>query len=414
MSKKTPKTNEPEHKKTKYDLKMEARRKAEKKDKITSTIFRTVCITLLAAIVLTAGYFSVSMIVDIVNANNKPYVTVGDHSLSQVEYDYYFNSTVSNYLNTYSSFLSYMGLDTSVPYDEQQYSEDMTWQEYFEQSTVEQMKREFALLDDAAKNGFEYDTTDDYNSFLEQAKSAADTDKVSLQAYYKTMFGQYATAKNVKDYIRNTYIANAYYQKLLEDNKPSDDEVTSHYNDNKADYDQFAYYSFSFASSDYEDSSESIEAMAEEMKEKAAAGKDFETLCKEYAPDSKKDTYGAEDGSEASLTQGVTGSTQNSDFRSWLTDESRKAGDTVVIKNNDGSTYYVLKFVSRTYDDSCKDTISSSLASDVVSEYINGLTEAYTVTDLSGSIGYLNTEADTTDASSDSTEDASTDSSSEQ
>ena len=175
MSKKTPKTNEPEHKKTKYDLKMEARRKAEKKDKITSTIFRTVCITLLAAIVLTAGYFSVSMIVDIVNANNKPYVTVGDHSLSQVEYDYYFNSTVSNYLNTYSSFLSYMGLDTSVPYDEQQYSEDMTWQEYFEQSTVEQMKREFALLDDAAKNGFEYDTTDDYNSFLEQAKSAADT-----------------------------------------------------------------------------------------------------------------------------------------------------------------------------------------------------------------------------------------------
>ena len=34
MSKKTPKTNEPEHKKTKYDLKMEARRKAEKKDKI--------------------------------------------------------------------------------------------------------------------------------------------------------------------------------------------------------------------------------------------------------------------------------------------------------------------------------------------------------------------------------------------
>ena len=42
MSKKTPKTNEPEHKKTKYDLKMEARRKAEKKDKITSTIFRTV------------------------------------------------------------------------------------------------------------------------------------------------------------------------------------------------------------------------------------------------------------------------------------------------------------------------------------------------------------------------------------
>lgn len=414
MSKKPSKTNEPEHKKTKYDLKMEARRKAEKKEKVTATVFRTVCIALLAAIVLTAGYFSVTMIADIVNANNKPYLTVGDHTLSQVEYDYYYNSTISNYLNTYASFLSYMGLDTSVPYDEQQYSEDMTWQEYFEQTTIDQLKQEFALLDEAEKNGFEYDTTDDYNSFIDQAKSAADSDSVSLQAYYKTMFGQYATAKNMKPLIDNTYIANAYYQKLLDDNKPSDDEITSYYNDNKADYDQFAYYSFSFASSDYEDSTTSIDALAEEMKAKVDAGKDFETLCKEYAPDSKKDTYGAEDGSEASLTQGVTGSTQNSDFRSWLTDESRKAGDTVVIKNNDGSTYYVLKFVSRTYDDSCKDTISSSLASDAVSEYINGLTDAYTVTDLSGSIGYLNTEADTTDASSDSTEDASTDSSSEQ
>lgn len=414
MSKKPSKTNEQEHKKTKYDLKMEARRKAEKKEKVTATVFRTVCIALLAAIVLTAGYFSVTMIADIVNANNKPYLTVGDHTLSQVEYDYYYNSTISNYLNTYASFLSYMGLDTSVPYDEQQYSEDMTWQEYFEQTTIDQLKQEFALLDEAEKNGFEYDTTDDYNSFIDQAKSAADSDSVSLQAYYKTMFGQYATAKNMKPLIDNTYIANAYYQKLLDDNKPSDDEITSYYNDNKADYDQFAYYSFSFASSDYEDSTTSIDALAEEMKAKADAGEDFETLCKEYAPDSKKDTYGAEDGSEASLTQGVTGSTQNSDFRSWLTDESRKAGDTVVIKNNDRSTYYVLKFVSRTYDDSCKDTISSSLASDAVSEYINGLTEAYTVTDLSGNIGYLNTEADTTDASSDSTEDASTDSSSEQ
>ena len=414
MSKKPSKTNEQEHKKTKYDLKMEARRKAEKKEKVTATVFRTVCIALLAAIVLTAGYFSVTMIADIVNANNKPYLTVGDHTLSQVEYDYYYNSTISNYLNTYASFLSYMGLDTSVPYDEQQYSEDMTWQEYFEQTTIDQLKQEFALLDEAEKNGFEYDTTDDYNSFIDQAKSAADSDSVSLQAYYKTMFGQYATAKNMKPLIDNTYIANAYYQKLLDDNKPSDDEITSYYNDNKADYDQFAYYSFSFASSDYEDSTTSIDALAEEMKAKVDAGEDFETLCKEYAPDDKKDTYGASDGSEASLTQGVTGSTQNSDFRSWLTDESRKAGDTVVIKNNDGSTYYVLKFVSRTYDDSCKDTISSSLASDAVSEYINGLTEAYTVTDLSGNIGYLNTEADTTDASSDSTEDASTDSSSEQ
>lgn len=394
MSKNVPQTNETERKKTKYDLKMEARRKAAKKEKITATVFRTVCITLLAAIILTAGYFSVSTILDISHANSKPYVTVGDHTLSQVEYDYYFNSTVSNYLNSYGSFLSYMGLDTSLPYDEQDYSEDMTWQDYFEELTVEQMQREFALLDEAAANNFEYDTTEDYNSFLESAKEAADTEEVSLNTYYKVLFGSYATTKNVKPYIDNTYISNAYYQKLLEDNKPADAEVTDYYNDNKADYDQFAYYSFSFASADYEDSAESIEDLAKEMKEKVDDGKDFEALCKEYAPDDQKDTYASGD-SEASLTQGVTGSSQNSDFRSWLTDEARKANDTVVIKSNDGSTYYVLKFVSRTYDDSCKDTISSTLASDTVEEFMAEWIENYTVTDLSGEIAYLNSEADT-------------------
>lgn len=403
MSKKTPKTNEPERKKTKYDLKMEARRKAAKKEQITSTVFRTVCITLLAAIVLTAGYFSVTTIVQMVNANSKPYVTVGEHTLSQVEYDYYFNSTVSNYLNTYASFLSYMGLDTTVPYDEQDYSEDMTWQDYFEEMTVEQMQREFALLDEATENGFEYDTTEDYNSFLESAKEAATENSVSLKAYYKAMFGSYATINNVKPYIDNTYLSNAYYQQLLEDNQPADSEVTAYYNENKADYDKFAYYSFSFNASDYEDDTDTIKALAEEMKEKVDAGKDFEALCKEYALDDQKDTYDTDD-AEASLTEGVTGSTQNSDFRSWLTDESRKANDTTVIKSSDGTTYYVLKFVGRTYDDSCKDSISSSLASDAVEAYIAEWIEAYTVTDVSGEIAYLNSETEEADASDDNTD----------
>ena len=155
MSKKKETLQEQEKPKTKYDRKMEARRKAAAKERRSNLIFRTVCIVILAVLIGTAGYFGISRWIDVHNATTQTYLTVGDHALSQTEYDYYYHSNVSSYINTYYAYLSYIGLDTSKPYDEQQYSEDMTWEDYFQKITIEQIQKEYALRDDAAANGFE-------------------------------------------------------------------------------------------------------------------------------------------------------------------------------------------------------------------------------------------------------------------
>lgn len=446
MSKKPAKATEQDKPKTKYDRKMEARRKEAAREKRNAMIVRTICIVILAGIIGTAGYFGIKQFLEFRTATTESYVAVGEHEITKLEYDYYFNSTVNNYINTYSYFLSYMGLDTTMPFEEQQYSEDMTWQEYFEQMTLEQLRREYALIDDAKATGFEYDTTEDYNTFVESAKEAAKNNQMTMMGYYKAIFGDYATANNLKPLMENSFIADAYYDKLTEDNTPAEDVVSDYYEEHKTDYDQVSFYSFSFdpanvseAPADTEDdntgSSEDSDTeddntdsskdsaaedgtensdtgddntdssenrtiaytLAEEMKERLEDGEDFETLCAEYAPEEQRANYEAQD-TEYSFTENTVCSQTNLIYQDWLSDENRKAGDITIIQSEDTGVCYVLKFVSRTYDETCLDTISTNLANEAVTEYMDALLEdQYEVKDIKGEISYLskNTEDDT-------------------
>ncbi len=468
------KVTEQEKPKTKYDRKMEARRKAEEKEKREKLTLRIVGFALLAALVGTSAYFGVTRFVDVHTATTEPYVSIGDHRLTQLEYEYYYNTSVSNYISSYSYFLSYMGLDTEKPLDEQQYSETMTWKDYFEQMTCEQLRQEYALIDDAKANGFEYDTTEDYNNYLTTAKETAKNANQTLAQYFKSSFGDYATVSNVKPFMEQSYYAKAYYDKLLEDHTPDDATIAAYYESHKADYDKVSYYSFAFdpsvyasdtalpdatevtgsdentpgstteaadtttdansssedadstteANSSTEDANSTTEAnsstedatdnaaatneetpayiLANEMLERLKDGEDFETLCAEFATDDTKSNYESTD-SEYSLTENATCSSANADFRAWLSDESRKEGDMTVIQSESTGVCYVLKFVSRTYDDTCLDSISSTLSSDEVGTYIDSLLEnAYEVTDLKGNLNYLSTtEASSTDSEAD-------------
>lgn len=494
------KVTEQEKPKTKYDRKMEARRKAAEKEKREKLTLKIVGFALLAALVGTSAYFGVTRFVDVHTATTEPYVSIGDHQLTQLEYEYYYNTSVSNYISSYSYFLSYMGLDTEKPLDEQQYSETMTWKDYFEQTTCEQLRQEYALIDDAKANGFEYDTTEDYNNYITTAKETAKNANQTLAQYFKASFGDYATVSNVKPFMEQSYYASAYYDKLLEDNTPDDATVAAYYEAHKADYDKVSYYSFAFdpsvyasdtalpdateitgsdentpgstteaadtttdatsssedadstteANSSTEDADSTTEAtsstedansttetnnstedtdsttetadnstdatdnatatneetpayiLANEMLERLKDGEDFETLCAEFATDDTKSNYESTD-SEYSLTENVTCSSANADFSAWLSDESRKEGDMTVIQSESTGVCYVLKFVSRTYDDTCLDSISSTLSSDEVGTYIDALLEnAYEVTDLKGNLNYLNTtEASSTDSEAD-------------
>lgn len=381
---------------TKYDRKIEARKQQKIKDarqeKIVKTTAAVIGILLAASIIISAGI----SIVGRSTALKGTYIKIGDKELTRLEYDYFYNSAVSSYLTAYSSILPYMGLDTSTDFDKQQYTDQLTWKDMFDEMTVEQIKQTKAMADDAAENGFEYDVETDYESFKTNLETAASSAGVSVGAYYKQSFGKYATASNLEPFIKENLLAGAYYEKLLADNAPSEDEIKAYYEENKQSYDKVDYRSFTFtADLDAEAGDEEVNKAMDELKTKAEAmmkarqdGGEFEALCLENAAEENKANYENAD-SEYSLSEGRTYAGIPSVMAQWLYEDGRREGDITVLADETSRQYYVVEFIRKYYDEADDANISSTIASQRVTEYASSLVENYEVTDVKGDLKYL-------------------------
>lgn len=414
MSKKTIETEKTEKVMTRYDRKMERRRKEQEKEARAKKYRKITGIVLLVClVVLVLGSIGTSLLRRY-NTFHGTYVKVGNHELTKLEYDYYYNSYVNNYLSSYSYLLSYMGLDTTQDFDEQEYSDTMTWKDFFDQMTVGQIQEVKALVDDAVANGFVYDDTEDYESFLANVKTNIASAGVTESKYYKDVYGEYATENRVKGFVKETLLASAYYEKLTEDNVPAQEEIDEYYAENKDDYDTVTYRSFTFSSDEVTESSEEadrIEAVAllqesaEEFAERLEAGEDFNALCAEYTEDeeAKADYEDAEQ--DASLSEDTSYSGVNYVFADWMFDEARTEGEIEVIPDEENARCYVVKFEGRNKDEeTVNQEISDMLASEAAGEYVSGLTENYEVTDVAGKLKYLTVKEETAEEAESSTE----------
>lgn len=379
---------------TRYDRKMEARRREEERDKRNAMIAKTVTAVVIVAVIAAAVFLIASSAIRKNKALNETYVKIGNHDVTKLEYDFYFNNYMNQFLNTYSSILPYMGLDTSADLSKQQYTDTMTWKDMFDQNAVSMLISTKSLYDDAVANGFEYNEETDYADYAETIKQSAAGSGITLAQFYRAMYGEYATVENVKPFVIESLVAEKYYDKLLEDNKPSDEEVETFYKNNKSAYDLANFYYFPVSAvrddttGDVVVSYEEARATAEAMAKRVRAGEDFEKLCVEYATESAKPSYEPED-SEFSLSQNRTKSSLNDIYADWIYDSKRKAGDVEVFEDEMSETCYVIKFVSVVYDETCPDTISSTLSSRAVEDYAAALTEKYEVTDVKGDLSYL-------------------------
>lgn len=383
---------------TKYDRKMAERAQAKAKEarqlKIMKLIGIVCCIAVVAAIVI-------PVVMNSVKKNqvlHDTYVRIGDHEMTKLEYDYYYYTNVNSYLNTYGSLISYIGLDTSVDFDEQQYDETMTWKDYFDRSAVEQATQIYTLLDDAQKNGFTYDATEEYTSYVDSIKEAATESGYSLSDYYKSYFGSYATEANMEGFIRDGLVATAYYDKLVEDQEISEDEVQTYYEENRNSYDQVDYKSKVFETPASEDEDESdvdlqVEEREQQAQELLAAVQNGETV------------------EDFELSEGVKMSSAPSCASEWLFDDARAEGDIEVFTDEYTSDAYVVQFEKKYYDEANDDTISTLLAGQRAGQYVQDLVAQYTVTDVKGELKYLTipedtTESESTDAVAEDTDDA--------
>lgn len=348
---------------TKYDRKVQKRKEEKEKEKKEERISTSVGIVFLVALVCLVASFPIRTYL----ATHETYVVINGEEVNKVEFDYVYNTSKNNYITQYGSYLSYFGLDTSKDLSTQMYSETLTWKDYFEQNAVESLKQNKALMAEAKAAGFTYDTTDEYNTFKETIKTSAAAAGVSDKEYVRSIYGSYATMGRIEEYVKNDMVMNAYYQKLQEDNAPSDDEIQSYYEENKATYDSVDYRLTTIEADLPTEPTE----LADPVEETAAdtTGSTDGTAATDstqdtaYQPSDAEIAKAMEDAKvladDAEQTVAKDGEAHENEKKSsvnylisdWLFDDARKAGDTTVITNDNSHCYYVVAFEKRYLDE---------------------------------------------------------------
>ena len=348
---------------TKYDRKVQKRKEEKEKEKKEERISTAVGIVFLVALVCLVASFPIRTYL----ATHETYVVINGEEVNKVEFDYVYNTSKNNYITQYGSYLSYFGLDTSKDLSTQMYSETLTWKDYFERNAVESLKQNKALMAEAKAAGFTYDTTDEYNTFKETIKTSAAAAGVSDKEYVRSIYGSYATMGRIEEYVKNDMVMNAYYQKLQEDNAPSDDEIQSYYEENKATYDSVDYRLTTIEADLPTEPTELADPVEETAADTtgttdgtAAADTTQDTA---YQPSDAEIAKAMEDAKvladDAEQTVAKDGEAHENEKKSsvnylisdWLFDDARKAGDTTVITNDNSHCYYAVAFEKRYLDE---------------------------------------------------------------
>ncbi len=348
---------------TKDDRKVQKRKEEKEKEKKEERISTAVGIVFLVALVCLVASFPIRTYL----ATHETYVVINGEEVNKVEFDYVYNTSKNNYITQYGSYLSYFGLDTSKDLSTQMYSDTLTWQDYFEQNAVESLKQNKALMAEAKAAGFTYDTTDEYNTFKETIKTSAAAAGVSDKEYVRSIYGSYATMGRIEEYVKNDMVMNAYYQKLQEDNAPSDDEIQSYYEENKATYDSVDYR-LTTIEADLPTEPTELADPVEETGADTTGSTDGtaatdSTQDTAYQPSDAEIAKAMEDAKvladDAEQTVAKDGEAHENEKKSsvnylisdWLFDDARKAGDTTVITNDNSHCYYVVAFEKRYLDE---------------------------------------------------------------
>ena len=262
-------------------------------------------------------------------------VTIDGEDYSVAQMNYYYSSSYNSFYNNYYSYISYgLFFDTSTSLDDQMYSEDMTWREYFLESALDNMT-EIQVLNKAAEEaGFVLSDEDQAayeNAIASIETSWSDLGYSSLEQYINMNYGKGVTLDLVKEELYRTYVASAYAQAVYDGYEYTDEEVAAYYAEHADENDMISY-------AYYVDSEGVIDAAAIAD---AVNGTDEETFTAYM-----EENYG--DIVPSTVT--YAGSNLPELYAEWLLDPARTAGDAANFEEDDTTTAVVM-FLDRDAND---------------------------------------------------------------
>ncbi|MBO4831571.1 MAG: hypothetical protein J5569_03745 [Oscillospiraceae bacterium] len=326
--------------------------KAKKTRRNTIIVIVVVLVCLAAALFVNSGYLR----------RNGTALRIGDSKISVADYNYFFNNTYYDYRSDittyYPDYADTLLPKTTEPLSSQKYSDDMTWQDYFENLTLNKMVPYYTAYEAAKAAGYQLSESGKSNieAQIEAIRSAASQSTfANIDDYLTAYYGRGMTADVFRKCAGIVLTASEYSESYKNSLTYTADQIA----DKKADgsYDQYSFRRFTVISDTINEENFTGDADAYNAAVSAVnaiAKQEAEAICKDIkseedfiaaASEYDSTTYGAEDSTFVSvLSSDLTGT-----YADWVRDGARKAGDTAVIEGDNG--YDVLYFLEHSAND---------------------------------------------------------------
>lgn len=331
---------------------------------------RIIAVLLVVAIIAGVTAFAVSY-TGLVE-KNRTALTVGDVSVSQPEFAYYYSSGYQMVANYYAS---YVGYDTTKTPSSQTYSSAMgaipdfpedktpTWADFFTYYAENNLKyiKAFVKIADEKKITLDDSDLKKIEENISDLKSTAKGSNMSLNAYLRAAYGKGINEKLLRTILTEQTLAQKVETAKTDELKASytDKQVEKEYKKNTNDYSTISYRAYKFAAEKVKSEDGSSEAVNDTTlaaaKKKADAfakavtdEKSFKALAAEeekalknkdyklYVTDDSKTLN--EEVAYATLSQ----SASDSDFLKWAFDAKTEKGSTYVLKGTEDYTVYMM------------------------------------------------------------------------
>ena len=288
---------------------------AKNQDTIWSPMVKIVAI--FCAIVLIATIALAIVARNGVFRRNTTVMEVGEHKVSLLEFEYYFNTL-------YSTYASYYGLTSvdikSVNCYFSDYS-DMTWYDYFMMETKTQVAEIYLLADEAEAKGFEIteESKKEFEDSLKTLKENAATAGMDVDEYLSSYYCKNLTEKEFIEYNNRSLLASDFQTDYLEKLEISADRIQEYYGEHEKEYQSVDYYSFALL----EVNGVSVESRKEQI-EKLSSLDEFLTVLKEVRVSDIEDTT-SDSESTTSTDSASTETSSGADDDQQTSDEGTEA-----------------------------------------------------------------------------------------
>ena len=260
-------------------------------------------------------------------------VTIDGEKYSVAQVNYYYSATLLNFYNTYSDYISYgLFFDPNLSLSTQDYSEDMTWREYFLEGAIDSMTEIHVLNKAAEEAGFTLSEEDQaqYEANLESIRTGwKSAGYSSLRQYLGMNYGKGVNMEMVERELYRTYVASAYARQMQESYTYTAQELAAYHTEHADEMDTIDYAYYTVMNGDVP----TAEGIAEEVN--GTSEEEFAAYIAEFS-----------DNGEPTVLSN-TGSGINELYSAWLLDPARQPGDAAAFSDETNEMDYAVMFLGR-------------------------------------------------------------------